>query len=350
MVSSLSPTRTTPAPVVPAPRASSRLLGLVLLAGLAVLILTLSLFVGSKALAPAEVLTALLHPDPADPISQIVWQSRVPRTVILLLAGAALGVAGGIMQAVTRNPLTDPGILGVNAGASFAVVVGLTFFAASTTADFLWFSFTGALVTTVIVYAVGTSGPLRGDPVRMTLAGVALGAVLGGMSSALLLTSPQTYRSMRSWAVGTTASQSMDSALTVAPFILGGLLLALASYRALDVLSLGEDSAQALGASPQRIRIVALISITLLAGGTTALCGPISFIGLLAAHLARGMVGPHQGWIMAYCAVGAPAIMALSDITGRVITTGEVPVGVMTAFIGAPLLIIVVRRLRTAQH
>lgn len=342
----------TTAPVraeLPATRVPRRWIGLLPLAALCLVALTLSMMVGSRAIAPGDVLHHLLSPDPEDAISQVVWQSRVPRTVLVLLAGAALGVAGGLMQAVTRNPLADPGILGVNAGASLAVVVGLAFFGLTDISRYMWWSFGGALVTSVLVFAIGNSGAVRSSPVRMTLSGVALGAVLSGFSSAVLLSHSDILARMRGWSAGTTASQPLEATLAIAPFIAAGLLIALLSTRSLDVLSLGDASATAMGAHPQRIRLVALLAIALLAGGATATAGPIGFIGLLAPHLARMVTGPHQGWIMAYSILLAPTVLGLADVLGRIIIAGEVPVGVVTAFIGAPVLIYMVRRSRVSE-
>lgn len=334
---------------LPATRVPRRWIGLLPLAALCLVALTLSMMVGSRAVAPTDLLHHLLSPDPEDAISQVVWQSRVPRTVLVLLAGAALGVAGGLMQAVTRNPLADPGILGVNAGASLAVVVGLAFFGLTDISRYMWWSFGGALITSVLVFAIGNSGAVRSSPVRMTLSGVALGAVLSGFSSAVLLSHSDILARMRGWSAGTTASQPLEATLAIAPFIAAGLLIALLSTRPLDVLSLGDASATAMGAHPQRIRLVALLAIALLAGGATATAGPIGFIGLLAPHLARMFAGPHQGWIMAYSILLAPTVLGLADVLGRIIIAGEVPVGVVTAFIGAPVLIYMVRRSRVSE-
>lgn len=330
-------------------RIPARLAGLVVISALCCGALGLSMMVGSRTIPPAEIVHFLLNPDPADPVSQVVWQSRIPRTVLIFVAGAGFGVAGGLMQAVTRNPMTDPGILGVNAGASLLVVIGLAFFGLSDISQYMWWSFAGAILTSVTVFVIGNTGPMRGNPIRMTLSGVALGAVLGGFTSAVLLSNPDVLQRMRGWSAGTTASQPLDATMSILPFVIIGLVIALASTRALDVLSLGEAAAVAMGASPQRTRLAALIAIALLAGGATAAAGPIGFIGLLAPHLARMMVGPHQGWIMAYSILLAPAVLGVSDVLGRIITSGEVPVGVVTAFVGAPLLIYMVRKYRVPE-
>ncbi|MDO4610074.1 iron chelate uptake ABC transporter family permease subunit [Corynebacterium sp.] len=307
--------------------------------------LALSMLVGARPLSPAETWAALSGEGPADVID-VVEHSRVPRTLLLLAAGAALGVAGALMQTITRNPMADPGILGVNAGAGFAVVIALTFLGMRDITSYLYPAFIGALATSAAVFAVGGTGRMKGDPVRLTLAGVALGAVLSGLTSGMLLTDPELYGRMRSWTVGTSASVPVESTLVLLPFIAAGLLLAFASYRSLDVLALGDAAAVALGARPTRIRVVCLVAISLLAGAATAAAGPIGFIGLLTAHLARAAAGASQGWILAYAVVAAPLILAVSDVIGRVVVPGELPVGIVTSFVGAPMLIWVVRRFR----
>lgn len=326
-----------------------RMAGLLPLAIVCIAVAALSMLVGSREITPAETVMFLFAPDPEDSISQVVWQSRVPRTLLVLLAGAALGVAGGLMQAITRNPLADPGILGVNAGASLAVVVGLAFLGLNDISHYMWWSFAGAMLTSVLVFAIGNSGPVRSSPVRMTLSGVAVGAVLGGCTSAVLLSHSDVLRRMRGWSAGTTASQSLDAALAIAPYIALGLIIALLSTRALDVLSLGDASAIAMGAKPTRTRLVALLAIALLAGGATAAVGPIGFVGLMAPHLARMIVGPHQGWVMAYSILIAPAVLGTADVLGRIIVSGEMPAGIVTAFVGAPVLIAMVRRARVVE-
>ncbi len=311
--------------------------------------LVFSLMVGARAVSAGEVWQFLLTPDSADPISQVVWQSRVPRTVLILVAGAAFGVAGGLMQAVTRNPLTDPGILGVNAGASLAVVVGIAYFGITEINRYMWLAFSGAVVTSLAVFLIGNTGPMRGNPIRMTLSGVAIGAVLGGFTSAVLLTNADVLKKMRGWSAGTTANQALENTLSIAPFVVVGLVLALALTKSLDVLALGDAAAVGMGANPNRVRLIALLAIALLAGSATAAAGPISFLGLLAPHLSRMIVGPHQGWIMIYSILLAPTIMGCADVLGRIIVQGEMPVGVVTPFIGAPLLIVLARRLRVAE-
>lgn len=302
--------------------------------------------IGARDITASQLWEFLLDPDPEDPLSQVVWQSRVPRTVLIAVAGAAFGVAGALIQAVTRNPLTDPGILGVNAGAALAVVVALAFFNVSTMTSYMWWALAGAVISSITVFIVGNTSAVRGKPITLTLVGVAFAAVLGGFTSATLLTDSELLQRMRGWSAGTTASQSLENTLAVVPLILVGLCLAFLLYRSLDVLALGDASAIAMGARPGRIRLVALIAIALLAGAATAAMGPVGFIGLVAPHVCKLLVGPHQGWIMAYCVFVAPIILGCADVLGRVMTQGEIPVGVVTPFIGGPVLIYLVHRLR----
>ncbi len=288
----------------------------------------------------------LRHPDPSSDISQVVWASRVPRTVLTVIMGAALGVAGALIQALTRNPLADPGILGVNAGAAFSIVLSMLFFQVSSFHSQMWFALLGAFATSGLVFLIAGSRRYSRDPVRVTLIGVALAAILTATTSALLFFNPSMYVAMRSWSAGTLATQPLSVVTVTGPIVAIGLVLALAIYRSLDVLSLGEATAITMGVKPGRLRLVGLIALTLLTGAATAACGPIAFLGLLAVHTVRPLVGAHQGWIMLYCLVTAPLIMAVSDVLGRIIIAGEVPVGMVTPALGAPLLVMIVRRLQ----
>ncbi|WP_242676853.1 Fe(3+)-siderophore ABC transporter permease [Rhodococcus sp. ABRD24] len=321
-----------------------RALGLLLcVAALAVVVLA-SIAVGSKGIPVGTVIDALFrYDDSTDHV--IVRELRVPRTVLGLLVGAALGVAGALIQAMTRNPLADPGILGVNAGAGFAVVIAVGVFGFTSIWSYIWFAFLGAVVATVVVYALGSVGRGGATPVRLTLAGVAIGSVLGGVSSAITLLDPTAFDQMRHWSAGTLAGRSMEVALGVSPFIAIGLVLALVIARPLNVVALGDDLARTLGAQILRTRVIGVIAVTLLCGGATAAAGPIGFVGLMVPHVARWFVGPDQRWIVPYTLVCAPILLLGSDILGRiVIRPGELQVGVVTAFVGAPVLIWLVRR------
>lgn len=333
----------------PTPGTARRVAGVLPCALILVAVLTASMSIGALEIAPGHLVRFLLHPDPHDQVSLVIWQSRVPRTALILLGGVSFGVAGAVMQAITRNPLTDPGILGVNFGASLAVVIGLAFFGITTIQGYMWWALGGALVTSTVVVILGSTGPMRGSPIKLTLAGVALGAVLSSISHGLLLTDSALYARMRGWAAGSTASQPLENAATVAPLVVLGVVISLVLSRGLNVLGLGDATAIALGARPGRVRAAALVAIALLAGSATAALGPVGFIGLITPHLCRLVVGPHQGWIMGYSILVAPVILGLADILGRIVVQGEVPVGVVTPIIGGPVLILMVRRFQARQ-
>ncbi|MDO9398150.1 MAG: iron chelate uptake ABC transporter family permease subunit [Herbiconiux sp.] len=323
-----------------------RALGLTLAVLALVAACVLSILIGSKSLAFSDIVHALTAYT-GTPADQIVVELRVSRTVVGLVVGAALGVAGALIQALTRNPLGDPGLLGVNAGAAFSVAIAVAAFGVTTAGGYLWFAFGGALVATVVVYLVGATGRRGLDPLRMTLAGVAVGAVLSGITTALILLDPLSFRALRGWDAGSFVERGPAVYLPVLPFVLAGLVLALAVAAPLNAIGLGEDLAASLGARVLRTRILTVLAITLLAGGATAVAGPIAFVGLMVPHLARWIVGPDQRWILPYSLVLAPTVLLVSDIVGRVVLApGEVPVGIVTAFVGAPVLILLVRRSR----
>lgn len=307
-------------------------------------LLLVSVAVGSKNIPLSVVFEALGH-NTGRGDAYVIWDLRIPRTIVGLAVGIALGVAGALIQALTRNPLADPGILGVNAGASFFVALGVAVFGVSSISGYVWFAFIGALVVTVAVYIIGSAGRGGADPVQLTLAGVALGAVLGGIVTAMVLLDPQAFDQMRNWNAGSLVGRDWDILLPVLPFLVVGVLLAVVAAPALNAIALGDDLAKSLGANITRTRIIVIVAVTLLAGGATAIAGPIGFVGLMVPHVARWIVGPDQRWIIAYTIVLAPALVLAADILGRiVIRPGEFPVGIVTAFIGAPVLIVLVRR------
>ncbi|WP_419707086.1 FecCD family ABC transporter permease [Promicromonospora sp. NFX87] len=324
-----------------------RAAGLALVVAALALAALLSVMVGSKQLLPAQILQALVAPTGSD-VDRIVLELRLPRTLAAVVVGAALGVSGALIQAFTRNPLGDPGILGVNAGASLGVACGIALFGTSVPAQHLGFAFVGALVATVVVLFIGAAGR-SADPVRLTLAGVAVAAVLSGITTAITLLDPVTFNQMRGWAAGTFVERDLDVVLPAVPVVGAGLLIALVCARSLNALGLGDDLASALGTHVGLTRALAVTAITLLAGAATAVAGPIGFVGLMVPHVARWLVGPDQRWILPYSAVLAPVVLLVSDVVGRVVLwPGEVPVGIVTAFVGAPVLIWLVRR-RTAS-
>ncbi len=333
-----------PRPARPPLRAAGFVAAVVLL----LVVVLLSLMVGARDIPAATVWGALLGTDTGTD-AEVVIALRVPRTVVGLLVGAALGVAGALIQAATRNPLADPGILGVNAGAAFAVAMGVGVLGVRSPSAYVWFAFVGALVTTVVVYLIGLVGRGSVSPAQITLAGVALGAVLSGITSALLLADPVTFNVIRAWEAGSFADRGWDVVTATAPFVALGLGIALWLGPALNAVALGDDLARSLGTRVVATRVLSLLSITLLAGSATAMAGPIAFVGLMIPHVARWIVGPDQRWILAYSLLCAPILMVASDVLGRVLLpTGELQVGIVTAFLGAPVLVILVRRQRVS--
>jgi ABC-type Fe3+-siderophore transport system permease subunit len=326
---------------VPGPR--RRVTGLIVALATLLILLVLSVMIGSTSIAPSVAWDALS--DPSADIDQFAIRDyRLPRTVVGLAVGAALGVAGALIQALTRNPLADPGIFGVQAGAAFAVTVAVGVFGVRDIGGYMWFAFAGALIVTLMVLALGSTRQGQ-SPVVMVLAGVCVSAVLGGAGSALELTNPDAFDAMRSWNAGSIVGRPLDLLWPILPFLVVGLILALAVSGSLNAMALGDDLAAAQGVRLTRTRVLAIIALTLLAGGATAIAGPIIFLGLMVPHVARWIVGPHQRWIFAYSVLLAPILLLASDTLGRILMRpSEIPVGVVTAFVGAPVLIALARR------
>lgn len=307
----------------------------------------LSLMFGSNPIGPGSVLHALLHYDKADEASLIVVDSRLPRTLLGLTAGLALGLAGAVMQGLSRNPLADPGILGVNFGASLAVVIGIAVFGVTAAGGYLWFAFAGAAVASVVVYAVASVGREGATPIKLALAGAAVSAALGSLITAVLLTSRVSLDALRFWQVGSLAGRGFGVFWQVLPTIVLGAIVALALGRALNGLALGDDVARGLGQRVGLSRAFAAVAVVLLCGSATAAVGPIAFVGLVIPHVARWVVGADYRWILAFSAVIAPTLLILCDVIGRLVAwPGELQVGVVTALVGAPVFIALVRRRR----
>ncbi|MER5636873.1 iron ABC transporter permease [Kitasatospora sp. NPDC002227] len=318
---------------------------LVLLCGLAVLALccALSLALGSRPVPLATVLDALTgsaHGGDAD----VVTGLRVPRTVIGLVVGAALGAAGAVAQGVTRNPLASPTTLGINAGASFAVVTAIFAFHCSHPLQYVWFAVTGAAGAAVLAYAMARrSGAL--DPVRLALGGTVLTAVLASWTSALMLASHRTLDEARFWLAGSLSGRGLDVLRPVLPLILLGAVLALAVTPSLNALALGDESAQALGVPVARIRVLGGLAVVLLAAGAVAVAGPVAFIGLAAPHLVRPLLGGDHRWLVPGCFLTGGILLLAADVLGRVVARpSEIEVGIVTAFLGAPLLALLARK------
>lgn len=325
-------------------RAAARSVGFLLAVGVLAVATSLSLMLGARDIPPGTVWGALTG-NGSGRDADVVMTLRLPRTVLGLLVGMGLGVAGALLQAVARNPLADPGILGVNAGSAFAVALAVGVLGVTTPIGYVWFAFAGALITTVVVYLIGSVGRGPVSPERITLAGVAIGAVLAGITTALVLADPKAFNLMRAWQAGSFADRSWDPVAVATPFVVAGLAVALYLGPSLNAVALGDDLARALGAKVIRVRVLSLIAITLLAGSATAMAGPVVFVGLMIPHVARWVVGPDQRWIILYSILLAPILTLGADVLGRVmLPTGEMQVGIVTALLGAPVLIVLVRR------
>jgi len=328
--------------------ARRRILGFLIVAIALFACCLISLAIGSERLSLGEVVAALQGA--GGDAGTIVRDLRMPRTLLGVIVGASLGVAGAIMQAFTRNPLADPGILGVNAGAAFAVATGAAVFGITSLSGTIWFAFAGAVVATFAVYFIGSAGRGDPDPLRITLAGVAIGAFLGGITSGITLLLPEVFNRMRGWNAGSIASVPADLFSGVAPFVVVGLVLAFLVAKPLNAVALGDDLAVALGSRVATTRVVSILSATLLCAAATAAAGPVGFVGLMVPHVVRWFTGPDQRWILAGSAVAAPVLVLVSDLAGRlVLRSGELPVGIVTAFVGAPVLIALVRRRKASS-
>jgi len=339
-------------PDSPATRRRSRrglLIGLAALLVLLLVVAVLSIAVGAQTVPLGTVLDVLRGNGSDDTAHQII-AGRYPRLAGGLLVGVALGLAGAIMQGVTRNPLADPGLLGVNAGASLAVVVAINVFGITAAAGYIWFGFAGATLVAVLVYGVASFGRDGASPVKLTLAGAAIGAALTSITTAVLLTDATTFNQYRFWTVGSLSGRRWDLIAQVAPFVVAGALAALLTGRLLNTLSLGEEVARGLGQRVHLARVTAAGAAVVLCGAATAIAGPIWFVGLLVPHIARRFTGPDHRWILPYSMVLAPVLLLGSDVLGRIVAPpGEVQVGIVMAFLGAPFLIALMRRRKAAS-
>ena len=307
-----------------------------------------SLAVGARGLPLSTVWEALTQFDPANGDHAVV-HNRIPRTVLGLLAGGALGLAGAAMQGVARNPLADPGIMGVNAGAALAVVTGIYVFGIATFAGYIWFAFVGAAAASVVVYLIASMGREGATPVKLALAGAALSAGLYSLMNVILVSSQDTLDRFRFWQVGGIAGRDWSVILPGLPFLAVGALIVLLTGRILNSLALGDDIARGLGQRVGLTRAITALGIVLLTGTATALAGPIGFVGLVIPHAVRFLTGPDYRWILPFSLVVAPMLLLASDIIGRVVLLpGEVPAGIMTALVGAPVFVWLIRRGKAA--
>lgn len=298
-----------------------------------------SFAIGAKNIPPADVLAALLGRGEGGD-SEIVSGLRLSRTVLGLVCGVALGAAGVLMQALTRNPLADPGILGVNAGAALGVVTGLVVTGSMGVQTTVWWALLGAGLASAAVFMLAGSSMAAGSPARLTLAGVALAAVLAGVTQALVITDEAVLDAYRFWQVGSLTARSYEDVVSTFVFVAVAVVLALLLIGSLNALALGDETASALGVRPGVVRVLVLIAVALGSGVATALAGPIAFVGLVVPHMVRLLVGSDLRIVLPISLIASPAVLLLADVLGRVIGGGaEIPAGVVTAFVGAPALI-----------
>ncbi|MGP7961445.1 FecCD family ABC transporter permease [Sanguibacter sp. A247] len=339
-----APSRVRPLRRAPA-LAAGLLVGVVVLAVLVVV----SVGVGARQVAPADAWQALTSFDPAN-FDHAAVRSRLPRTVVAMIVGVALGLAGTLMQGLTRNPLGDPGILGINAGASAAVVLGIFVAGVSDPRGYVWFAFAGAAGATVVVHGVASAGREGATPVKLALAGACVTAALTSLVTAVLVTQTDALDTFRFWQVGSVGGRDLGQIAPLAPFLAVGVVLALASGRMLDIAALGDDVARGLGQRVGLTRVIVGSAVVLLCGAATALAGPIAFVGLVVPHVGRAITGSDHRWLLPYSAVLGAALLVVSDIVGRVVAApGQLEVGLVTAVVGAPVFIVLVRRRRLAE-
>lgn len=319
--------------------------GLLLLAAVVVIACVASLAWGARDVPWSVALDAINGRSPGNTDHSVVLDQRLPRTVVGLLGGAALGVAGALMQGITRNPIADPGLLGVNAGSSLAVVSAIALLGITSPAGFVWFAFVGAAGTCVVVYGVASVGWGGVTPVKLALVGAAFAAIATSLVTLVLLTDVQVLEQYRFWSVGSLVNRPWSTIGTIAPFVAAGLALSLTTGRLLNAMALGDDLARGLGLNVRTGRLVVVLAVVLLCGGATSLVGPIAFVGLMVPHVARVLSGPDYRWILPYSALLGPAVLLTADIVGRLVARpSEIEAGLVVALIGAPVLITLVRR------
>jgi iron complex transport system permease protein len=323
----------------------SRLAGLGAGFGIAVLMALISLRLGTRGLSTRDVWNGLFHFDPTSYEQTIVHSLRLPRTVIALGVGGALGVVGTVSQAVTRNPLADPSILGVSSGASFAIVTAFYYGGLTETWQFMPFAFAGGLIAAVLVFSIGSTGRGGGSPVKLALAGVVVSALLASWTTGLLMIDEATFETVRFWFAGSVAGRELHTFWILSPILLGGTLVCLFLGPQLNVLSLGEETAQSLGMRPTRTRLLCTALVVLATSAAVAIAGPIGYVGLAVPHMVRAVVGPDYRWILPYSLVTGAIFLTAADILGRIVMRpSEIEVGIVTAIFGAPFLVFLARQ------
>lgn len=326
----------------------ARSLSLLLLLLLLSAICFMSVALGTRDVVWPEIWAALNGH--VDTIGQAAVSMRIPRTLLAVMAGAALGLSGAVMQGITRNPLADPGILGVNMGASLAIVIAIVWFGIASAHAYIWVAILGAGSAAVFVYAVGSLGRGGATALKLALAGAATSVAFSSLTIAIILPRADLAGGIRSWQIGGVGGATMDRIAYVIPFLLVGAAISLLSARKLNSLALGDELAAGLGENVAVARAVSAIGAILLCGATTAICGPIGFVGLIIPHLCRLLVGVDHRWLLPFSAIAGACLLVSSDIVGRLIARpAEIDVGVITAFVGAPFFIWIVRRQRVRE-
>lgn len=321
-----------------------RALGLPLVAVALVLLVVGSLILGSNAIPLGQVLHVVFHPD-GSAASGVVHDQRIPRTILVLVVGIALGVAGALMQSLTRNPLADPGVLGINAGAAIAVVVAVAVFGFTSIWFYLWFAFAGAAAAAVAVYLLGGAGTRAATPARLALAGVAISMAISSLVQMVVVSDQNAFNEFRFWAAGSFEARGYPVVEAISAFVVMGLILALACAPGLNAMAFGDDAGRALGVRVSAVRAAVMLAVTLLAGAATAAVGPIMFIGLGVPYLARALCGPDLRWVLPVSALVAPTALLAADILARlVVAPQEVQTGIVTAILGGPVFVAIIRR------
>lgn len=275
----------------------------------------------------------------------IIKEVRLPRALIGLAVGSSLAITGALLQALTKNPLASPDILGINSGASFFVILGLMFFSINSLQAFAWLAFLGAAIAAVIVYFLGSMGREGLTPIKLTLAGAAMAALFSSIAQGFLVMNESALEEVLFWMAGSVQGRSLKILSSVLPYIITGTLIAFLISSKINVLTMGEDVAKGLGQRTGVVKLLIGTSVILLSGASVAVAGPIGFIGIVVPHIVKWMVGNDYRWIIPYCAITGGILLLAADIGARyIIMPQEVPVGIMTAIIGTPFFIYIARK------
>ena len=325
-------------------RKKNFLIGMILCMALLFIFAVFSISFGAKQIAFSKVIDVILGKD-VDSLEATIIQQRIPRTVFGILAGGALGISGALMQSITRNPIADPSILGVNTGASLFVVAGIAFLNITAAYQYIWLAIIGAGIAAFFVYSVASIGKDGATPLKLALSGAAVSIVLGALVSTIMLPDDRVLQAFRFWQVGSIGSATWDNISLISPFLIMGFIISMFISRYLNNLALGDEAATALGTNVVITRSVGALASVLLCGATTALAGPIGFVGLIVPHLIRLIYGSEMEKILPLSFLGSGILLLASDLIGRIIgSPGETEVGIITAVLGAPVFIFAIRK------